>query len=636
LINKNLYTKTTKKLRKWIVNSSPRWLVLLIDIFLVIDAFVLSYLIRFNFNFSFGNYHVINQIPLVAFFALISFLITGSYKGIVRHTGLKDAENVIVSAIIYTVLLLISVFISRRIDLLSPYNIPLSVVGANFFVSVFLLVFSRMVYKGFYYYLMHNKGNSKKVMIYGAHSGASTYDVLQNSEDNYNIFGFIDERKEFINKKIHRKTVYSTERVTKDFILNYHIDEIIISKPEASPLELLELANSYIDMGVKVKTVPHINKWEAGAFSSKEIKEVNIEELLNRVPISIDNPKLFDEIRDRVILITGAAGSIGSEIAHQVIYYKPKKLILIDQSESALYNLQQDLIRKSYKEIHIYLVGDIRDLKKMEEYFELFKPDIIYHAAAYKHVPLMESNPYEAVKTNVLGSKIIMDLATRYKVNKFVMVSTDKAVNPTNVMGATKRAAEIYATCLQEKNKNTKFIITRFGNVLGSNGSVIPLFKKQIKEGGPLTVTHKDITRFFMTIPEACQLVMEAGGMGNGGEIFIFDMGEPVRIFELAVKMIHLSGKNYPDEIDIEIMGLRPGEKLYEEVLGDNENNIPTYHEKIKIANIKTPDCKKVFRIFEELNKIDDLDHLSIVKLLKDLIPEYKSNNSVYEKLDHK
>ncbi len=631
---RNIYNKTAKKIRKWIVNSSPRWLVLLIDIFLVINAFILSYLIRFNFSFSFGHYHVIKQIPLVALFALISFLITDSYKGIVRHTGLKDAENVFVSAIIYTVLLFISVFISRRIDTLSQFNIPLSVVGINFFVSVFLLVFSRMVYKGFYYYLMHNKGNVKKVMIYGAHSGASTYDVLQNSNDNYEVYGFIDDRKEFVNKKIHRKTVYHPKRITKDFVLDHHIDEIIISKPEASAMELLELANYYIDLGVTVKTVPHINKWQEGVFSSREIKEVNIEELLNRIPISIENPLLINEIQNKIILITGAAGSIGGEIANQVIQYKPKKLILIDHSESALYDIQQDFLRKKYPNLHIYIVGNIKDKKKMEEYFDLYRPDIVYHAAAYKHVPLMESNPYEAVKTNVLGTKIIMDLAVKYKVKKFVMVSTDKAVNPTNVMGATKRAAEIYANCLQKETKDTKFIITRFGNVLGSNGSVIPLFKKQINEGGPLTVTHKDITRFFMTIPEACQLVMEAGGMGKGGEIFVFDMGEPVRIFDLAVKMIHLSGKNYPKEIDIKITGLRPGEKLYEEVLGDDENNIPTYHEKIKIANVSSPDCKKVFRIFDKLDQIEELDHLSIVKLLKELIPEYKSNNSVYTKLD--
>ena len=636
MINKKIYKNISKKIRRGIVNSSPRWLVLLIDIFLVVNAFVLSYLIRFNFSFSFGTYHVINQIPLVALFALLSFLITGSYKGIVRHTGLKDAENVLVSAIIYTVLLFISVFISRRIDALSQFNIPLSVVGANFFVSIFLLVFSRMVYKGFYYYLMHNKGNSKRVLIYGAHSGVSTYDVLQNSEDKYDVLGFVDDRKEFVKKKIHRKTVYHPEQITKDFILDHNINEVIISKPEASPMELLELANYYIDLGVKVKTVPHIDKWEEGAFSSNEIREVNIEELLNRIPISINNPLLVDEIRGKTILITGAAGSIGSEIANQVIQYSPKKLILIDQSESALYDLQQDFLRKKYNAIHIYIVGNIKDLNKMDEYFAHYSPDIIYHAAAYKHVPLMENNPYEAVKTNVLGTKIIMDLALKHKVKKFVMVSTDKAVNPTNVMGATKRAAEIYATCLQQKTKTTKFIITRFGNVLGSNGSVIPLFKKQIQEGGPLTVTHQDITRFFMTIPEACQLVMEAGGMGNGGEIFVFDMGEPVRIFDLAVKMIHLSGKKYPEEIDIKITGLRPGEKLYEEVLGEDEGNIATYHEKIKIANINTPECKKVFRIFEELSKIDEMDHIIIVKLLKELIPEYKSNNSVYEKLDHK
>jgi len=634
---KKIYLKIAKFFRKLATYSSPQWGVLLIDILLVINSFILSYLIRYNFEFKFGSYDIHYQIPLIALLALISFLITGSYKGIVRHTGLKDAINVTIATFIMTFLLLILVFISRRFAGFQYANMPLSVVGFNFFVSTVLLIGSRIIYKSFYYYLTHNPKKSKKVLIFGANSGVTTYDVLMADKDNsFYVMGFVDDRKQFIHKKIHRKNVYSLDEIDSDFITFNNIEEIIISKPEATPLELLDLANKFIDLGLKVKTVPHIDKWTEGAFKTNEIKDVNIEELLNRVPIKIDNPKIKQELKDKTILITGAAGSIGSELANQIAQYTPKKLILIDQSESALYDLQQDFIRKKFLGSFVFIVADITDKIKMEEYFDKFRPNIVYHAAAYKHVPLMEENPYEAVKVNVLGSINIMNLAAKYGVVKFIMVSTDKAVNPTNVMGATKRAAEIYASCMQKTNANMQFITTRFGNVLGSNGSVIPLFKKQIKDGGPLTVTHKEIRRFFMTIPEACQLVLEAGCMGKGGEIFVFDMGEPVRIYDLAVKMIHLSGKSFPDEIDIKITGLRPGEKLYEETLGKDETDLPTHHEKIKIANIQNPECKKVDSILDRFSNLSQLNPMEIVSLLKELIPEYKSNNSVYESLDKK
>ena len=360
---------------------------------------------------------------------------------------------------------------------------------------------------------------------------------------------------------------------------------------------------------------------------------MNIEELLNRNPININNPNIKKDLKDKVVLITGAAGSIGSEIARQVITFEPKLLILIDQAESSLYDIQQDFLRQSYKNFKV-IVGDIRDHEKMSVYFTQFKPNVIYHAAAYKHVPLMEENPYEAVKINIFGTKNVMDLAVDHKVGKFVMVSTDKAVNPTNVMGATKRAAEMYATCKQKQTQDTKFIITRFGNVLGSNGSVIPLFEKQIKQGGPLTVTDEKITRYFMTIPEACNLVLEAGTMGKGGEIFVFDMGEPVRIFDLAKKMIQLSGYKYPDEIDIKITGLRPGEKLYEEVLGQEEGDLPTHHKKVKIASSKEINCKFIKDKIKNLTNLNKMTNFEIVEILKEMIPKFISNNSEYQKLD--
>ncbi len=634
---KSTYLKFNNFLQKIVTYSSPRWVVLLIDIFLVINSFILSYLIRFNFEFKFGSHDIHYQIPLIAFLAFISFLITGSYKGIIRHTGIKDAENVSIATFIMTFFSLLIVFISRKIPGYDRFNIPLSVVGFNFFVSTFLLIGSRVFYKSIYYYLIFNSKHSKNALIYGANSGATTYDILISDRDNsYNIIGFVDDRKQFIHKKIHRKNVYSLDEIDSEFVKYNKIEEIIISKPEASPLELLDLANKFIDIGLKVKTVPHIDKWTQGAFKTNEIKDVNIEELLNRIPIKIDNPKIKKELKNKTVLITGAAGSIGSELANQIAQYNPEKLILLDQSESPLYDLQQDFIRKKFIGDFKFIVADITDRYKIEEYFDKYRPDMVFHAAAYKHVPLMEENPYEAVKVNVLGSINIMKLAVKYKAEKFVMVSTDKAVNPTNVMGATKRAAEIYASCIQKKYLETSFITTRFGNVLGSNGSVIPLFKKQIQSGGPLTVTHKEIKRFFMTIPEACQLVLEAGCMGNGGEIFVFDMGEPVKIYDLAIKMIHLSGKSFPDEIDIKITGLRPGEKLFEETLGKEESDLPTYHEKIKIANIPNPECKKVDELINKFSLIHQMNPIEIVSLLKELIPEYKSNNSIYEKLDMK
>ena len=348
--------------------------------------------------------------------------------------------------------------------------------------------------------------------------------------------------------------------------------------------QLIEIVDKLTLLPVKVKVVPPVEKWIDGTLNIGQIAEVNIEDLLNRSPIKINNPILQKELSGKVILITGAAGSIGGEIAHQVSAYKYSQLILLDQAESDLYNIQQSFNRKKVQNYAIE-VADIRNIERMKEIYKKYKIDFVFHAAAYKHVPLMEENPYEAVKVNVFGTRVLMDLAIQNGIEKFVMVSTDKAVNPTNVMGATKRVAEIYANCLNKKGK-TKFITTRFGNVLGSNGSVIPLFKKQIAEGGPIQVTHEDITRYFMTISEACSLVLEAGVMGHGGEIYVFDMGESVKIFDLAKKMIHLSGLKYPEDIDIEFIGLRPGEKLYEELLSSKENTIPTYNDKIMIAKI--------------------------------------------------
>jgi len=635
---KKIYTHSSDFIKKIVSKSSPRWGVLVIDIFLVSNAFIISYLIRFNFGFNFGQHHPLKQLPIVIFAAALSFLITGSYKGIVRHTGFKDATSVTLSSVLITFFLLTFTYIRRKFNLEPLLDIPLSVIGFNFFVSVFLLIFSRVLYKSFYYKIQNNLGQPKKILIHGAELGKAVFDaILADPEPLYTVRGLVDDNPEYLNKLMHRVKVYHPDKITQKFVDKNEIDEVIITIPDASSLDLLNIANKYIALGLKVKTIPHINQWiENKRPNINQIKELNIEELLNRQPIKIDNPVLKQEISGKVVMITGAAGSIGSEIATQVIFFKPKSLILIDQAESALYDLEQDFIRMGYKGNFLPIVADIRDNFKMNAYFESFKPEIVFHAAAYKHVPLMESNPYEAVKINVLGSKNVMDLSVKYGVEKFVMISTDKAVNPTSVMGATKRAAEMYATCLQQKGTKTKFIITRFGNVLGSNGSVMQLFKKQLKNGGPLTVTHREITRYFMTIPEACNLVLEAATMGKGGEIFVFDMGEPVKIFDLAIKMIQLSGYQYPDDIDIEITGLRPGEKLYEETLGKNEGDLPTHHKKLKIAQINSVKCSKVFDLIQKLNNLQNLSVNDIVIILKQMIPEYVSNNSEYEHLDLK
>ncbi|MCB0460962.1 MAG: polysaccharide biosynthesis protein, partial [Flavobacteriaceae bacterium] len=411
-----------------------------------------------------------------------------------------------------------------------------------------------------------------------------------------------------------------------------NIKEIIVSIQNVKPYRLIEIVDSLVSLPVKVKVVPPVEKWIDGNLQIGQINEVKIEDLLNRNPIKIDNPILHKELNDKVILVTGAAGSIGGEIAMQIGNYGYKHVILLDQAESALYELQQEYFRKKYKNFSIE-VADIRNVQRMESIFDNYDIDIVFHAAAYKHVPLMEESPYEAVRVNIFGTRILMDLAVKYGVEKFVMVSTDKAVNPTNVMGATKRVAEIYANCMNILDK-TKFVTTRFGNVLGSNGSVIPLFKKQIAEGGPIQVTHKEITRYFMTISEACSLVLEAGVMGNGGEIYVFDMGESVRIYDLARQMIHLSGLKYPQDIDIQIVGLRPGEKLYEELLSNKENTLPTYNDKIMIAKVDKADCTSIKEKIIELSELNDTDKFAIVSKIKVVVPEFISNNSEFEKLD--
>ena len=615
---------------------ASRWVVLFVDIVLVCLSFVFAYSVRFNVSFDFNIEDLWTQVPIVITVSLISFLLVGSYKGIIRHTGNKDAFNVFIGTTIIAIGLIFIVVINRVFAINESFTIPKSIIVIHYLVSTFVLIISRFVFKVFFEIISSELSAITNVLIYGAgDSGIITYGALnRGSEIRYEVVGFIDDDKSKINKKIDRVRVYGIDKITPDFIENNDIDEVIISIQKVKPQRLLQITDSFLHLDVEVKIVPPLTKWIGGDLQVNQIKQVKIEDLLDRKPILINNPIVVRDVINKTILVTGAAGSIGSEITRQLTQYSYKHLLLIDQAESPLYDLQQELIQNGVQNFTA-IVADVRDVQRMEAIFKEFQPQKVFHAAAYKHVPLMEGSPYEAVKINIQGTKNIADLSIKFNVERFVMISTDKAVNPTNVMGATKRVAEMYVSCLSKADSKTKFTITRFGNVLGSNGSVIPLFKNQIEKGGPLTVTHKDITRYFMTIPEACSLVLEAGTMGNGGEIYIFDMGESVKIFDVAKKMISLSGLKYPEDIDIKITGLRPGEKLYEELLARGENTTKTYHNKILIAKAQSVDTCLVKEKIEELCiENSQLNNQVTVSLLKIIVPEYKSNNSEFEKLD--
>lgn len=616
---------------------ASKWLVMLFDLCIVAFTFVAAYIIRFNFKLDFDFVTMCKQIPFVTLAAMLSFIIVGSYKGVVRYTGFKDVVNIIIGVNILATILIITTFFSRRYNFDSIFNVSGSIIYIHLLLNILFLVGCKLFVKSVYNKLMQDFETQKRVLIFGAgNAGMITYDAITNDPKNsHKVIAFVDDNDAKIGKKINTLRVYSLGNINQKFISKHEIEEVIISIQNIESSRLLQISGYLFELGLKVKIVPPVQNWIDGDLSVGQIKEVNIEDLLGRDPISITNPALEDEYDNKVILITGAAGSIGSEIARKATNYNYKKLILVDSAESPLYDVQQEFVQKGLKKFDA-VVADVRDYRRMEQLFQTYRPNVVFHAAAYKHVPLMENNPFEAVNVNVNGTRHVASLSVKHGVHKFVLISTDKAVNPTNVMGATKRIAELYVNCLKGKGK-TKFITTRFGNVLGSNGSVIPLFKRQIDNGGPLTVTHKDITRYFMTISEACQLVLEAATMGNGGEIFVFDMGESVKIYDLAKNMIILSGLRFPEDIDIKITGLRPGEKIYEELLADGENTKPTYHDKIMIAKTKALDIQAISDKISNLCAISSKSqNLEIVSLMKDIVPEFVSNNSKFEVLDSK
>ena len=616
---------------------ASKWTVLIIDLGIVSVSFILAYFIRFNLSFNFDVQRLWTQLPIVVSLFLLAFFISGSYKGVVRHTGIKDVYAIFNAVCLASIGAIAVVMVNRYSGFDNEFTIPLSIIIINSLLTFIALAASRYVFKMSYEALMNrNEAPTKNLVIYGAgESGIITYNTLTNhSKMRARVIGFVDNNQQKVGKQINGVKVYDKSVLTREFVKFNNISEVIFSIQTINPKQLRTLVNEIVDLPVKVKIVPPVEDWINGELKVSQIKRVQIEDLLDRPPIEIRNSKVMKDFDEKVIMVTGGAGSIGSELVRQICKYNYRTLVVVDQAESALYDLQQELKQAGFFNF-VPIVGDIRDKNKMRVLFEEYKPDRIFHAAAYKHVPLMEQNPYEAVKINVAGTKTIVDLAVEYDVEKFVFVSTDKAVNPTNVMGATKRIAEMYISCRQQEGK-TKFITTRFGNVLGSNGSVIPLFRKQIEKGGPLTVTHKDITRYFMTIPEASQLVLEAGAMGQGGEIFIFDMGESVKIMDLAKNMIRLSGLHYPDDIDIKITGLRPGEKLYEELLANGENTLPTYHDKIMISKVREIDYGATRSMIDELCISNLFFRDNVVQLMKSIVPEYISNNSDFCKFDKK
>lgn len=616
-------------------NNIPRWSILIIDLLVCVFSLTLAFFLRFNFA------HIpdadLKTLPVAYTATLLiralTFFISKTYKGVVRYTGSKDAIRILLVIMIGSSLLIFFDLITRFT--LGLYYIPLSVIIIDGLVTMFIMICSRLAVKAIYFESKNPEKQKTNILIYGAgESGLITKRTLdRDAAVKYKVIGFVDDDEKKKGRSLEGTFIYPPSKL-KELIKENEIDAVVISILNISQNRKNEIVDLCINLKVRVLAVPPVAKWINGELSFNQLKTINIESLLERDAIKLDIDLIKQQIETKVVLITGAAGSIGSEMARQIINYNPSKIILLDQAESPLYELEMELTEKFPNSSFEVVIGDIRNKERLANVFRTFKPHLVYHAAAYKHVPMMENNPSESILTNIFGTKNVADLAVEFGVQKFVMVSTDKAVNPTNVMGASKRIAEIYIQSLG-KTAQTKFVTTRFGNVLGSNGSVIPRFKKQIETGGPITITHPEITRFFMTIPEACQLVLEAGCLGKGGEIYLFDMGKSVKIVDLARKMIKLSGLQEGKDIEIIYTGLRPGEKLYEELLADSENTLPTHHPQILIGKVKEYDFAEVAQKINELISLfDTQNNTEIVTLMKSIVPEYISNNSEFEKLD--
>ena len=622
----------------------PRWIIILIDFSVLILSFFFTYLI---FDGTGLDYIVTKRYGLFVSslmgINLFFFWLFRTYAGIIRHSSYIDAVKLLFSQ---TAVLVFFLFFNFLFEL---YFQQKAFLNTAFFINIVLsfcgLFLYRVVVKQTFelYFVEKNDTKLIKTIIYGTDANAiSIANALKfESPSRFKIIGFVDKNNQNASKRMLDLPILVLRKKLPALMRSIGAEGIVIADKSLSKEEQIALIDQCIEFNFKVFSVPTILDWEDQKEISQKVKNIQIEDLLERDPIVLDTISICSQLKGKTILITGAAGSIGSEIVRQILNFEPQKVIILDQAETPLHHigLEVETIKRNVR-IHS-IIADIRDRSAIERVFKLFRPDVVYHAAAYKHVPLMEENPSQAILTNVNGTKNLADLSCEYGVKKFVMISTDKAVNPSNVMGASKRIAEKYVQSLHLKYKSkedvyaTKFITTRFGNVLGSNGSVVPLFSKQIAEGGPLTITHPDIIRYFMTIPEACQLVLEAGSMGNGGEIYIFDMGKPVKIIDLAKKMIKLAGYVPERDIKIKVVGLRPGEKLYEELLNDTSKTLPTHHEKIMIAQEIQEEFLDLHLNIEELIGIAAFfDNDDIVAKMKKIVPEFISMNSTFQVLD--
>ncbi|MBO7594885.1 MAG: polysaccharide biosynthesis protein [Salinivirgaceae bacterium] len=614
---------------------APRWIVLAIDIFISTASIIIAYLLRFNFdipeNEKVGELTQIVQ--LVVAVRIIGFLVFKTYAGIIRYTGLNDARRIVITTASGSIFISLINIVCYYSGLTQAFIVPMSIVIIEFMTTLFFMITLRwMVKTVFFEFRTTIKTNN--VIVYGTDRNAQSAKLAleEDSSSNYKVVAFVDDIDKKSKKTIDNLPILPINDIAS-LIEELDAKNLLLAKPFPTIEKKQEIIELGLNKGLVILNVPKVEKWINGELSSKQIKNIKIEDLLERNPIQLDFARIQSQVKGLTMMVTGAAGSIGSEIVRQLIRFEPKNIVLFDQAETPMYDIEMELRDQSASNITI-VIGDITDEQRVEEVFKKYKPNIVYHAAAYKHVPMMENNPVEAVRNNVLGTRLIADTAIKYGVSRFVMVSTDKAVNPTNVMGASKRIAEIYTQSLNGKSE-TLFITTRFGNVLGSNGSVIPRFKKQIESGGPVTVTHPQITRYFMTIPEACQLVLEAGASGKGGEIFIFDMGESVKIVDLAKKMIKLSGLQLGKDIQITFTGLRPGEKLYEELLANKENTIPTPHPQIMVAKVREYNHDEAnTKIDGFIELIKNQDNMGVVRLMKEIVPEFISQNSIYEQLD--
>ena len=618
-------------------NTLPRFWILAVDMVIVILAYLIAILMLYFRDISASSFDW-SRIWLVPVVYLVSFLISTTYDGMLRYSGFNDIRKIFYACTSAMSILIISKLIFQNIaPALSVQIYPRYVtIVYHYLITMVAMGLMRFTIRRLYNEVYKNSADKMNTLIYGAGDGGTMLmrTLSQDTNSKFKIKAFVDDDPKRVGTQINTIKIFSPKvAMTPEFMKKYDIDVMIVAIPSLSEERNKEIIEQGLALNLIVKSIPAFDKWVDGKFSSNQIQDIKIEDLLGRKPIILGKSNVIREINEKVVLVTGAAGSIGSEICRQVMHYNPAKLIMLDQAESPMYDFQFEMNNtadfKELKDRMAFVITNVKDPIRMREVFEKYHPQVVFHAAAYKHVPFMEENAYEAVFVNVFGTKLVADLAVEYGVEKFVMISTDKAVNPTNVMGATKRIAEIYT---QSRKGKTKFITTRFGNVLGSNGSVVPLFRKQIEQGGPITVTDRRITRFFMTIPEACSLVLEAGSIGEGGDIFVFDMGEKVKIWDLAEKMRKLAHR---PEIEIVETGLRPGEKLYEEVLANEENTIKTDNEKIMHAVVRQYEAEEVDNMIAQLHdKLETCDPMQIVAQMKVIVPEFKSNNSVFSQLD--